>query len=60
MTTYNDVIKNQPKGTRYCANCRAYAKPMLLYPGSTMKVCPTCERGPLVMTPKEAAKEENE
>lgn len=57
MTTYDKIIKKQPKGTRYCVPCKEYVKPMKL---GFMKVCPQCERGPLLMTPGEAASEERE
>lgn len=57
MTTYDEIIKAQPKGTRYCVRCKEYVKPMK---GFGMKVCPMCERGPLLLTPGEAASEASE
>ena len=57
MTTYEDIIKKAPKGTRYCGNCKKYVKPMKL---GAFKVCPDCERFPLLMTPGEAASESRE
>lgn len=57
MTTYDEVIKAQPKGHRYCVRCKKYVKPAK---GFGMKICPDCERGPLLMTPQEAAAEARE
>lgn len=52
--TYDEIIAKQPKGTRYCVNCKAYVKPMKL---AGQRVCPNCERFPLLMTPTEAKAE---